>query len=410
MNHWNRRLRVVCMILVICFLTGCMGQQAIIAPSPSQSPAGISSEPSVIAPTEEPKNPVDGITDEELLHAYEYGFVPDELWADLESAITYAQFCTMLKNLIMLYDESRVGDWETRARLALASDEDMDRENGMLAIFVAADVLGLTKPNNISLLKQTQGNLGDDIWQEYDLSFPLFPNAWDSYEWQGQDNGLWFAAMLYSWGRVSRLSGKDLFDYDEEENTMHPKELLTIQDAIKALARFYESGKQDAPDNEYRSVDAKLLPDRTDTDFALFAYTYPSRATKDFTDTEFVVNYMSAVGYPVDGKASMTCDILLQKSLVDGLGEKRIQIESSLSAFDMGSKEIAGMSGNQVSSISYTDGNANWQDEAGNTARAKNEGEYYRFRVSALISFERNHLRRRTYTFDYPSENSLARL
>ena len=86
----------------------------------------------------------DGLT-AEIDRAISYGLVPEGLQGDYDASVTFRQYSQMLTNLIRIWDESRLGEWEEIIALAAESDEEMQREgpkcarNGLLALRYRSD-------------------------------------------------------------------------------------------------------------------------------------------------------------------------------------------------------------------------------------------------------------------------------
>ena len=62
---------------------------------------------------------------EEIDRAVSYGLVPEEIQGDYDAVITFRQYSLMLTNLIGVWDESRLDEWEETIALAAGSDEEM---------------------------------------------------------------------------------------------------------------------------------------------------------------------------------------------------------------------------------------------------------------------------------------------
>ena len=66
---------------------------------------------------------------EEIDRAISYGLVREELQGDYGGIVTFRQYSEMPTNLICLWDEGRLDEWEETIALAAESDEEMQRED-----------------------------------------------------------------------------------------------------------------------------------------------------------------------------------------------------------------------------------------------------------------------------------------
>lgn len=80
--------------------------------------------------------------DDELERAVSYGLVSAEELTNLDAAVTYSQFCGLLTRVITMQGEELVPAWEELAAAALASDEPMQRDDALLAMFEASIIIG----------------------------------------------------------------------------------------------------------------------------------------------------------------------------------------------------------------------------------------------------------------------------
>lgn len=186
--------------------------------------------------------------DTEILRAIDYGFVPGELLSDWDSTITFNQYCSMLKNMLNLYDSALVPQWENTAELCLASNGRMLRDHGMVATYYAATLMGLghTTNGNWNYMDQVVEIDKDAFFSnDFSKSFPDSRYATEFYDneykkhipgWNYLDS-----ARLWIMGQTSPVSGKLIFDIDLDKKSNRPLELLTRQEAIRAVLRLYES-------------------------------------------------------------------------------------------------------------------------------------------------------------------------
>lgn len=102
----------------------------------------------------------------------------------------------MLTNLIGIWDESCLGEWEEMIALVAESDEEMQREDGILARSYAMGLMGLNAPESFfhldveQVMDQLEGNGDSPSWD-----YPQFP-SWEEigFEWCNSN---------YMWGGIS---------------------------------------------------------------------------------------------------------------------------------------------------------------------------------------------------------------
>lgn len=180
-------------------------------------------------------------TSDEISRAITHGLVPQELQGDYDTVITFRQYSEMLTGLIGIWDESRLGEWEETIALAAGSDEEMRREDGILATAYAMVLMGENEPEGPFLqdidqvMEQLDGNGDAPSWD-----YPLFP-TWEEigFEWCGGN---------YMWGGLtscavfsSRVSGQAIYPYDVEGKSAHLQDPLTREEAICAVLRLAET-------------------------------------------------------------------------------------------------------------------------------------------------------------------------
>lgn len=178
----------------------------------------------------------------EILRAVLYGFVPDKLQSDFYKTVTYAEFCEMLTNLVTLYDAGKVSAWKESAAQAFGSDLPMQRDDGALALYYAAEAMGLAGFKASFDLEGYAG--GDNWWSGVKFDYPQFP-GWDKpwvdpADGKPSDVSIAQAAHWYVVRRVSCVDGSTLFDFDKEGSICFGDN-FSRKDAIKAALRLYES-------------------------------------------------------------------------------------------------------------------------------------------------------------------------
>lgn len=93
-----------------------------------------------IVPVEEA---VARIEEMELERAAAYGLVTEEWLAMPDDWVWYPEFCTMLSRLIELVDAEKTAEWEQLAQLGLVAEDIMHRDDAALALYLAAQTLGI---------------------------------------------------------------------------------------------------------------------------------------------------------------------------------------------------------------------------------------------------------------------------
>lgn len=179
-------------------------------------------------------------TTEEIERAISYGLVPEEIQGEYDTGITFRQYSQMLTHLIGIWDESRLDEWKNIIALAAESDEEMRREDGILATAYAMVLMGADAPENFfhldinPVMEQLDGNGDAPSWD-----YPLFP-SWEAtgFEWCGGNyiwGGLTTCAVL-----ISSVSGQAIYPYDVEGKSAHLQDQLTREEAICAVLRLGE--------------------------------------------------------------------------------------------------------------------------------------------------------------------------
>lgn len=178
--------------------------------------------------------------DDEISEAVGYGIVPGDIQGNWNDTITNRQYCTMIGNMLALKDFSYADQWKTTAALALDSDLKMKRQEGMLALFYGAKILGQTDSSgNWARLHK---RIGEDCWNELSWDYPLFPDWINKAYFAGQFwNDHMTAAYFFGMDARIETSDKRIFDYDKTSNSMLLGDPLTRRDAIHSVLRLYES-------------------------------------------------------------------------------------------------------------------------------------------------------------------------
>ena len=181
------------------------------------------------------------IVEGELTRAKERGFIPASMQDNLDSQITFKEYCSILRSVISSYDPTLLTQWDSIAAKAASSNTLMTRGDGMLAVLETAVLLRLNSFN--TTWWSYNEKIGNKCWDELsNRNRTLFTNMSDKNAVTDFPDFTYDAASyFYSFGRRSVVTQELLFDYDETENTMHPDKPLTRKDAVKAAIRLSES-------------------------------------------------------------------------------------------------------------------------------------------------------------------------
>lgn len=181
----------------------------------------------------------------EVARAIQYGFVPAELQADYDERITFQEDCDILRAMLERFDSETLTKWDTFAEKAATSMRSMKRDDGMIAAYYAACLMGIGENINSEWLALNE-KIGEKCWDELSWDYPEFPMATEISPMQdnpGHTPGWDYitSSYFFALGQVSNVSNRSIFDYDLAENSMHSNLPLTREDAMKAAVRVYES-------------------------------------------------------------------------------------------------------------------------------------------------------------------------
>lgn len=182
-----------------------------------------------------------------------------------DKQITYKEFFKLLDHTIKIADSKKSAKWQTTLKEARASNRKMTRVEGMMAILRAAITLG----SNYSEFNKDWFAINDaigekcwteideilksvNIYQYMDNPYPYDQGGFQQAEYVYDGWDFVGVAYRYSFGRVSLLNQKTLFDYDATNKTMHLGSYMTYSDALNALSRFLDSVEQ--AENQYISL------------------------------------------------------------------------------------------------------------------------------------------------------------
>lgn len=187
------------------------------------------------------------ISDTEILRAISYGFVPDKLRGDWDKTITFSEFCTMLKNMLILYDSKLVSKWEKTASRALVSNDTMHRDEGMLTAYYAACLMGMGQTTNSDW--HFDNRYGVDVSNRSNKDYvKWFPDCNEQapfydIEYKKRVSGWDYVTCSRYWciGQTSCVSGHPVFDTDITHKTIRPLDEFSRKEAAWAVLRMYES-------------------------------------------------------------------------------------------------------------------------------------------------------------------------
>ena len=232
------------------------GAELASAPVAEQPPAPETSQ----APTELISLPGEvfvHLPADELLRGVHYGFVQSEYLDEPDKTATYAELCTMISDMLAVYDESQLPQWEETAKLALSSDREITRDCAMVAVAYAVELMGLGVGDRLMIGGDNAEGMAaqnredwdiDDEWEKFSWDYPEFPGWEDNTEFGSTSeyytpSNYVATGWVYNFCSQSYLTGKEIFDIDHENKTLHPDAPLTRADAVKAVVRLAEQTK-----------------------------------------------------------------------------------------------------------------------------------------------------------------------
>jgi hypothetical protein len=210
-------------------------------------------------------------SENEIGRAVSYGFVPKEIQNRYSETITFYQFCTMVNNMLKTCNFEAISKWKVCAAVALKSKDKMNIEDGMLAIYYAAESMGIEKNTNGNWTKNID-LISDKIWDQLTWKYPKFPD-WEKGT-AFNNNAGWDhinAALWYCMGQYSNVSYEVIFDKLVTGQKARFRDKLTRNEAIAAVTRLYESA----------AVKEITFPERkrTDWDIEFLAQTEKRKET-----------------------------------------------------------------------------------------------------------------------------------
>ena len=236
----KRILSLALTILMLLSLAACGAPEAnapASEPAATQTPASAPAETAAPEPTAPPT-----YEDAELARAVELGI---GAYREDDPNVTYVEFFAMLDKAVELIDSARLAEWRGKFPEARADTSEINRGNAMCAVFSLAEFLGG---------EYWQHNRHESI--QWDAPAPWDTNEWSISETYWGDlmrfpagfggvtepDGSNFGGTAYSYsmGCTSRRSGESIFDFDVAQSSMRCADLLTYEEALCAVLRFYE--------------------------------------------------------------------------------------------------------------------------------------------------------------------------
>lgn len=193
--------------------------------------------------------------DYELYRADQLGLIPEDWKTDWNGKVWFQEYCDMLQRMIEIWMPEKVPEWEELSAAARNQRQYMKRQHGILCLAEAEVLLGrqnwhyITVGDDIEISdEEWDKNTKDMIW-----NYPYFPNWGDKVidHFGTEMDYAWGGAVRYSL-HMSRFSGLPIFPYDHEAQSMHLRDFLTRDEAVRSVLRMLESDPAVLlPDSEY---------------------------------------------------------------------------------------------------------------------------------------------------------------
>jgi predicted small lipoprotein YifL len=319
----TKHITVVLAFAILFSLCACGNGPITDVEQPSTTTQSTPAASNFVAATDEPTAAL-SIDDPEILRAISYGFVPSELQRDWNTTITFKQFSIMLKNMLSVYDNKLVPQWEVTASKALISNDLMHRDQGILATYYAATLMGIGQTTNGNWhMDQIYGiDVQNGFYNDYGKWFPDCHQESPFYdiEWTKRISGWDYVASSIFWcmGQTSPVSGKTIFDIDFDKKTLRPMDSLSRKEAIWAVLRLYESTLKPTDNllaNDAKSTEILTLADTRRNAIINSETTITSSDTfiqgQTFTGTAYYVS--NSGDDALDGKSAETAWATMEK-------------------------------------------------------------------------------------------------
>ena len=172
----------------------------------------------------------------------EQGWVPEDIQQELDETILWNEMLTMMENVIRLCDETVLQQWHS---IVNPIDAPMERDDGMLAIYEAACVLGIGQYawNNWEGI-----NKHDSVQIKYSMGYSprasVFSNAREFSPFENFPGQLAFwdyptSARFFSIAQSSFANPDPYFEHVDEDTRYNDP--LTRREAITATAKLIQA-------------------------------------------------------------------------------------------------------------------------------------------------------------------------
>lgn len=185
------------------------------------------------------------VSDERIFErAREYGFVPEELWEDPDKVVTMAEFCRILTNVVAPCGEEKLAKWEELSEAAAVSDETVQMDDALLAIYEAAVALDIQMDQGMGFLREpdwASQSTAQNWWEGASMDYPAFPNWRETIlDLNGNEEDMLLQSALYAQTHWSRVDQSYIFP-PEDDWTYDFARDITRKEAIRAITVFAES-------------------------------------------------------------------------------------------------------------------------------------------------------------------------
>ena len=182
--------------------------------------------------------------DDELARAVSYGIVSEDELTDMDKTVTYIQFCKLLTRIVSMRGEEFVPEWEALASDALLSDESMQRDDALLAMFEASIIMDIDREETVQP-DWEEKSTAEDWWHGLSRDYPLFSNWQEpyagTYDGSTEYNILEHAAWHFE--KTPSVVSRLLPFEPEEDMTYGFDKDVSYEEAIRALTRLTPSNR-----------------------------------------------------------------------------------------------------------------------------------------------------------------------
>ena len=207
--QYHKKIRYLCILLIICLVLAVLPEKARAAAS----------------------------TDDELLRAISSDLIPENWLDDLDETVLFSEYSTVLSNAVELWDSNHSAEWNEIVRLASASDEPMETEDGYLMLSYLWVMMGQAE-DFADVVYGEYNDPPDSIMGELSWNYEYFPD-WETVVYPGNCNYMWggIAAFLNA---MSPISGKRVATLDAG-GSLGARKPFTRDKAIRSLMRMLEN-------------------------------------------------------------------------------------------------------------------------------------------------------------------------